>query len=101
GIRDFHVTGVQTCALPIFSQPDLLWRTDLIPSRIFTWQGPTWEQSVIFEWRRQSDRWDADVAKQGLVAWYVRRHSDGENLRLVQIGRASCRERCSCAWWAD
>ncbi len=65
------------------SQPDLLWRTDLIPSRIFTWQGPTWEQSVIFEWRRQSDRWDADVAKQGLVAWYVRRHSDGENLRLV------------------
>src|SRR5690606_40303570 len=23
GIRDFHVTGVQTCALPIFAQRDL------------------------------------------------------------------------------
>src|SRR5690606_40037613 len=22
GIRDFHVTGVQTCALPIFFEPD-------------------------------------------------------------------------------
>src|SRR5690606_40255935 len=22
GIRDFHVTGVQTCALPIFARPD-------------------------------------------------------------------------------
>src|SRR5690606_39503715 len=25
GIRDFHVTGVQTCALPIFSQPPHVW----------------------------------------------------------------------------
>src|SRR5690606_40552548 len=23
GIRDFHVTGVQTCALPIYGRPDL------------------------------------------------------------------------------
>src|SRR5690606_40540681 len=26
GIRDFHVTGVQTCALPIFCMTMFLWR---------------------------------------------------------------------------
>src|SRR5690606_40227027 len=27
GIRDFHVTGVQTCALPIFPPPALQWQS--------------------------------------------------------------------------
>src|SRR6266700_6121486 len=30
GIRDFHVTGVQTCALPIFVAVDLNRRNDVI-----------------------------------------------------------------------
>src|SRR5690606_40256516 len=30
GIRDFHVTGVQTCALPIFSAEEIAWHTEAI-----------------------------------------------------------------------
>src|SRR5690606_39312221 len=31
GIRDFHVTGVQTCALPIWGPGTLLWRPSAGP----------------------------------------------------------------------
>src|SRR5690606_40428829 len=33
GIRDFHVTGVQTCALPIFSARKV---ADVIPNKFYT-----------------------------------------------------------------
>src|SRR5690606_39750067 len=33
GIRDFHVTGVQTCALPIFSMPNRFGK--LLTPRVF------------------------------------------------------------------
>src|SRR5690606_39821739 len=37
GIRDFHVTGVQTCALPIFSSPSNLaaFKTSINPMMAF------------------------------------------------------------------
>src|SRR5690606_40541748 len=34
GIRDFHVTGVQTCALPIWATADQVWAGGLIFARI-------------------------------------------------------------------
>src|SRR5690606_40292888 len=39
GIRDFHVTGVQTCALPIL--PPMLPRTPTAPMRNATRMSPT------------------------------------------------------------
>src|SRR5690606_40592882 len=32
GIRDFHVTGVQTCALPIFGHTLFLWALAYVPA---------------------------------------------------------------------
>src|SRR5690606_40985908 len=39
GIRDFHVTGVQTCALPIF-----------------TWSGHFFGLRILWRWKRGSPR---------------------------------------------
>src|SRR5439155_4738252 len=35
GIRDGHVTGVQTCALPISGPPNVSWFSDLVGSSYF------------------------------------------------------------------
>src|SRR5690606_40312830 len=54
GIRDFHVTGVQTCALPIFDEPHQflrsakLWKAAAVESRKwrlgYIWMFHSWEQ---------------------------------------------------------
>src|SRR5688500_20129023 len=71
GIRDYKVTGVQTCALPISS---------------WTWMVPSAEM--------------ASEAPESKTAWARRtdvRRSSFSGLNgigmVVQIGRASCRER--------
>src|SRR5690606_40772377 len=80
GIRDFHVTGVQTCALPISSQK-------LAPTRgyIETRDGTLLSYRVVLP--------DAAVhgpGPYGLVITY-----SGYQPALEKIGRASCRERVS------
>src|SRR5690606_41042021 len=45
GIRDFHVTGVQTCALPIFSSTALP-RTSVLGSKA---QGRAVDESLLVE----------------------------------------------------
>src|SRR5690606_40481167 len=35
GIRDFHVTGVQTCALPIYTKDEVLHYVDMMPDGMF------------------------------------------------------------------
>src|SRR5437870_8581885 len=42
GIRDGHVTGVQTCALPILSQSDTLKRSAPRPRRCKLWGDSRW-----------------------------------------------------------
>src|SRR5256885_10874584 len=80
GIRDYKVTGVQTCALPIWNQ---------LPADGFHWTGNSYDNTTMLSdttWRHvafieqlghevKRDRWlmMSDVCKQ--------------------IGRASCRER--------
>src|SRR5690606_40519248 len=97
GIRDFHVTGVRTCALPIFSQaeyaacvaeaacPPASAERPLADSPVLPAVGLSWQDA------------------QAYAAWLSRR--SGEHYRLprhgewvlAEIGRASARaarERC-------
>src|SRR5690606_40853280 len=87
GIRDFHVTGVQTCALPIWSESS--------PA------GPI-QQGVPRPARYLSSR--SSVPRSTLEARERKPDSMGGKLALrgrwgtcfpadAQIGRASCRER--------
>src|SRR5207245_4138889 len=67
GIRDATVTGVQTCALPIFV------KTNFLPGRTFV------------------D--DDDLVAQS-AAWCAQKNGEvSQAHRRIQIGRASCRER--------
>src|SRR5690606_40868309 len=83
GIRDFHVTGVQTCALPIFGVDG---------DASVDEGGPTIPLSALI-----------DAVKRGRR--YVRLSDGGfaritEELRKLvdkKIGRASCRGRASIA----
>src|SRR5690606_39738889 len=76
GIRDFHVTGVQTCALPI-SLPRLLLLHLVLLFPVVAEINP---ELLTKQW---SARWihppDADLRDYGVYHF--------------QIGRASCRER--------
>src|SRR5690606_39470772 len=89
GIRDFHVTGVQTCALPIFPATDPCGHFGLGIARDGTWY---YHGSPI---GRKA------IAK--LFARVLRREDDGSywlvtpaergRIDVEEIGRASCRER--------
>src|SRR5690606_41020679 len=90
GIRDFHVTGVQTCALPICS-------TSSGPGRAGSWRGV----------RRGFESFThlGGVVSTDEVGRSPRERHRGAHanrtlrvLLLPQIGRASCRERaCNTA----
>src|SRR5690606_40720668 len=80
GIRDFHVTGVQTCALPICTRRSLLGRS---ASR----------QSLVPRGRSRPSRvptgWSSTATGARCGAPADRR----QPRRAREIGRASCRER--------
>src|SRR5690606_41092336 len=90
GIRDFHVTGVQTCALPIL-EPRVFWVNS--PYQENQHQIPNFDSAAItvtyaslFTGERFTgdDRLaDLDQVSAGVTSRFIR----GE------IGRASCRER--------
>src|SRR5690606_40519962 len=81
GIRDFHVTGVQTCALPI-SAPQ--WPL-LVPRQGVPASGGDDDLHVgLLKVEREEHLADGPLGEHGL------RFREGE-----EIGRASCRER---AW---
>src|SRR5690606_41803592 len=84
GIRDFHVTGVQTCALPI---------------------SPWWPTTTTVRARPSGRR--ASSTQRSRVrpatSWSTLARSDRKRVplpaaRTTEIGRASCRER---AWSAE
>src|SRR5690606_40375584 len=87
GIRDFHVTGVQTCALPICVEAEKLaaaLRDDGIDPRR----------------RFRGDRYldpTKRLQEHGLALLHALAHADlgrrAERLIGGKIGRASCRER--------
>src|SRR5690606_40792852 len=92
GIRDFHVTGVQTCALPIFGEchaEDLGGDQRTI--------GELVERRVVREIEATDGRQDHPGAQRE-----ARMKSEVDcgvlELELLEIGRASCRERVEMSW---
>src|SRR5690606_40920435 len=90
GIRDFHVTGVQTCALPICL---LVHESDRAHCRTIMRKVAEGGAAEDFEMRL--------VREDGRVCWVAchwrRMSGEGATARLrmsaEEIGRASCRER--------
>src|SRR5690606_39290778 len=89
GIRDFHVTGVQTCALPILTMPLDTTLVFITSSR----EGATGDHSIFYS-RRNPSGWTVPA----LAAVINNEHSNGAasitpgGEALYQIGRASCRD---------
>src|SRR5207253_5644589 len=93
GIRDGHVTGVQTCALPIWSclscglKPQWM----LYPGAQPVEQNERAEVDELLSWLS-----DADLPNEPFQLWPWQRVVDlGRLIVMLQteIGRASCRER--------
>src|SRR5256885_5937248 len=84
GIRDYKVTGVQTCALPISPSPSHGWRrtmqtcTEARPGR------------VALSWQEASMTTSVSAGKAASLQLDIRRVPMRQPL---EIGRASCRER--------
>src|SRR5690606_40234192 len=92
GIRDFHVTGVQTCALPICCVPDAAWRE---LSAIVTPENVAFMKQTKQRSYEERDLADEEVRRTN--EWM-----DGVNAAVAaynEIGRASWRARvqCTCA----
>src|SRR5256885_5384587 len=82
GIRDYKVTGVQTCALPIYLETEVPRLTDYLKSA----------NAVAYNPVNYFDAWS--LSKDGFKS------QDNADVKAVyglpatgQIGRASCRER--------
>src|SRR5690606_40978045 len=88
GIRDFHVTGVQTCALPIYGEYVLFCQEKIKEQEIWTGRrvGPEAAPQVL----GCDDAFpisDIDDILPGLIEGKDRIYAS------LEIGRASCRER--------
>src|SRR5690606_39356345 len=83
GIRDFHVTGVQTCALPISSKSGsvLLYSPPIPRSCVGRIRGP--QNFLASPSWTESGSWP--LSPFGLCKDFS---------KAIQIGRASCREEC-------
>src|SRR5690606_40263749 len=93
GIRDFHVTGVQTCALPIsVPTPPYLFNTLLANGGSMTNKGV--EVAI-----------NADIVKKDNWTWsssfnlsHNKNRIGSLSSNIGKIGRASCRDRHEIRW---
>src|SRR5690606_39380951 len=89
GIRDFHVTGVQTCALPI--SPESIVESVLITDA--TLDAPTPRTQMPFG----SVVWPLGLVTRIAGSWLapepITLIPSMNTPSVVKIGRASCRER--------
>src|SRR5690606_40021227 len=97
GIRDFHVTGVQTCALPIYQAAGLV-APDVAPGQSPHASAPSF-QSLQGEagFRNGRVQLHASEADNGPVAvpcpiFHYNQQGQKPVPMLQEIGRASCRE---------
>src|SRR5690606_41041872 len=97
GIRDFHVTGVQTCALPIY---DLAETASISDYLYVVGDGQVLGQGSPDE-LMNSDNPRIRQFMQGIPDGPVPFHFDAPDYRddLLEIGRASCRERVEVWGW--
>src|SRR5699024_11986919 len=88
GIRDRNVTGVQTCALPIFGNAGHIPGAVNVPERDLHHPDRTWktkeEISQIFR--------DAGITEDNVKDAIVYSGSGNHSALALEIGRASCRE---------
>src|SRR5690606_40344731 len=77
GIRDFHVTGVQTCALPILEQTK---NAVVIFTNHLTEDTDILNPKIVY-------------ANDGFLELTKTKIEDVLNSGICKIGRASCRER--------
>src|SRR5690606_39861868 len=95
GIRDFHVTGVQTCALPISTGRPAP-RGGKRNSHLRVPSDETCSSTIS---GRAMVKWRSSAARRSLEILNIREKSE-----TPQIGRASCRERVRVAGgegWRD
>src|SRR5690606_40127993 len=86
GIRDFHVTGVQTCALPILGER---W----IPTGVYAkFASYLFDADVKIHYSDSADDFSV-TCKQGNQNIWVKYAVKSESRTFDEIGRASCRER--------
>src|SRR5205085_6906023 len=94
GIRDLTVTGVQTCALPIWAERG----ETIFPVYSFEWLGGS---VLVRGAERQHAVLDVRLRQRHLLRNSVLRcvlpgPAREHGLRCSKIGRASCRERGRC-----
>src|SRR5256886_12682782 len=82
GIRDLTVTGVQTCALPIFASVD-------VNHGLMTWLGVGNVQGLLVRTDKKGSAQETLLLRGGVVG----DHLPQLQATVLQIGRASCRER--------
>src|SRR5207302_2658718 len=100
GIRDFHVTGVQTCALPIYRFS--MANTYLIDDERLIVVDPGSKLNVRLTLKYLQDflhRAPTDIDLVVLTHLHPD-HTAGVNF-LRQIGRASCRKECIFVLWTE
>src|SRR5690606_39554738 len=95
GIRDFHVTGVQTCALPISPWHAMYLNQAPTISCSARFPCTTWATSTSARPSRTCSRRCDRVA----IACLLTRSPRSD--RAAEIGRASCRERVGTWGGAD
>src|SRR5436309_7340274 len=90
GIRDFHVTGVQTCALPISRLPEF--GEEFFAERGLEVADALASARAALRAEHALDHLDVVIAPER-EEFVVRDERLGQLELLVEIGRASCRER--------
>src|SRR5439155_12374021 len=83
GIRDGHVTGVQTCALPIF------WKTHLPGANLFSLFMPN---AMHAAWGPQITQW--------FYARGMNPQEEAASLGWVRSEERRVGKECRCRWWA-
>src|SRR5690606_39370157 len=93
GIRDFHVTGVQTCALPISSDVLALSYKSLQELLSEYADAQILYREIITAHHIRLLKKMSEAHRQTTQERYLELKQLHPDIELIEIGRASCRER--------
>src|SRR5207302_8226011 len=95
GIRDFHVTGVQTCALPISEGEKPTPREAVVSLEL---PSGSYRAEWVNPLTGKVDKREAVKSKKNLVTLTSPPYREDIAIKLIRkIGRASCRDRAQNA----
>src|SRR5690606_41190889 len=93
-IRDFHVTGVQTCALPILPVGTYGTVKAMAPNELLEIGSQIVLGNTFHLWLRPgTEIIQAHNGLHGFMQWNKPILTDSGGFQVFKIGRASCRER--------